>query len=301
MALNRQIWLSTIQENFFPNNSFAVKSVDDSAFVNVKTVHVPNAGAPSGVVINRSSLPASVNQRTDNDLTYDIDELTSNPIHIPNVDMVELSYDKRQSVLQNDREQLQTEACQNLLYKWANLSAIYDTQGDARIAHTSTSATGNRKKMTKATVLELSTRFNMDNVPLEGRYILLDAIMYNDLLEDLTATELSAFLASANAQTGVLGSLFGFNIMMRSQVLRLNGAKTALIKWDESASANELAAGIAWQQGCVSRAMGETKMFDSVDNPLYYGDIYSFLMRCGGAKRRYDSKGVALIAEVATI
>ena len=36
-------------------------------------------------------------------------------------------------------------------------------------------------------------------------------------------------------------------------------------------------------------------MFDSVDNPLYYGDIYSFLVRCGGAIRRYDKKGVYAI------
>ena len=49
MALNKEIWLNTIQENFFPDDSFMVKSVDDSQFVNNKIVHVPNAGAPSGV------------------------------------------------------------------------------------------------------------------------------------------------------------------------------------------------------------------------------------------------------------
>lgn len=296
MALNKQIWLNTVIENFFPNNSFAAKSVDDSAFVNNKTVHVPNAGSPSGVVINRSSLPASVNQRTDYDLTYDIDELTTNPIHIPNIDMVELSYDKRQSVLMNDRTELQNAAAQNLLYKWFNSSNIFDTTGGSRTAHTSSTASGNRCKMTKATVLAIATKFNTDDVPLEGRYILLDAAMYNDLLEDLTDKELSAFLASANAQQGTLGNLYGFGIMLRSKVLRLTSAK-ALLKWESNAAATELAAGLAWQQGCVSRAMGDVKMFDSTDNPLYYGDIYSFLMRMGGSKRRYDNKGVAVIAE----
>ena len=80
MALNKQVWLNTIVENFFPDNSFATKSIDDSVFVNNKTVHIPNAGAPSGVEINRTQKPASVNQRTDQDLTYDMDELTTNPI-----------------------------------------------------------------------------------------------------------------------------------------------------------------------------------------------------------------------------
>ena len=87
MALNKQIWLNTIEENFYPNNSFAAHSVDDSAFVSYKTVHVPNAGAPSGVEVNRTKKPASVETRTDNELTYDIDELTTNPIHIPNVEI----------------------------------------------------------------------------------------------------------------------------------------------------------------------------------------------------------------------
>ncbi len=295
MALNKQIWLSTIQENFYPNNSFAVHSVDDSAFVTYKTVHVPNAGAPSGVVINRTAKPATVNQRADNELTYDIDELTTNPIHIPNVDTVELSYDKRQSVLMNDRQQLQKFAMENLLYKWAETNTTIKTSGDATAAHTSTTATGTRKKITKGDVLKIATKMNVDDVPLEGRYLLLDASMYNDLLTDLTDKELSAYLASANAQGGVLGRLYGFDIMMRSRVLRLNDS--AVVKWDAAGVATEVAAGLAWQQGCVSRALGEIKMFDSTDNPLYYGDIYSFLLRTGGALRRYDKKGVILLSE----
>ena len=87
--------------------------------------------------------------------------------------------------------------------------------------------------------------------------------------------------------------------MQRSQVLRLKSDK-ALLKWSENAAATELAAGIAWQEQCVSRALGDLKMFDSMDNPTYYGDIYSFLMRVGGSYRRYDKKGIYVIAEAAS-
>lgn len=298
MALNKQVWLNTIVENFFPDNSFAAKSIDDSIFVENKTVHIPNAGAPSGVVINRTQKPAQVNQRTDQDLSYDIDELTTNPIYIPEIDKVELSYDKRQSILWNDRMELQKQAHQNLLYRWFVAGKVIETEGEAREAHTSTTATGNRKALTKATILKLMTIFNQDDVPATNRYILLDAVMYADLLKDLTEKELSAFLASADAQKGILGNLYGFDIMQRSQVLRLTGNK-ALLKWSENATATELAAGLAWQEQCVSRAMGETKMFDKMDDPTYYGDIYSFLTRVGGSPRRYDSKGIYAIAEAA--
>ena len=299
MALNKQIWLNTIIENFFANDSFAVRSVDDSAFVSNKTVHVPNAGAPSGVVINRTKgTAADITQRTDNDLTYDIDELTTNPILIPNIDTVELSYDKRASVLNNDRTQLQQTACQNLLYNWFIAANYVETSGTAATAHTD-SATGKRKKITKADVLSIATQFNKDDVPTEGRVLLLDAVMYADLLANLTDSELPAFLASANAQNGTLGRLYGFDVMMRSKVLRTSSAK-ALSKWTEDGAAGDLACGLAWQKDCVSRALGELKMFSNTDDPTLYGDVYSFLLRTGGKYRRYDSKGVCSIIETAT-
>ena len=296
MALNKQVWLNSLVENFFPDNSFATKSIDDSTYVSNKTVHVPNAGAPSGVEINRTQKPASVKARTDNDLSYNMDELTTNPIYIPNIETVELSYDKRNSVLWNDRMELQKQAHQNLLYRWFEESTVVETTGAARAAHTTATATGNRKKMSKDTVLALMTKFNQEDVPADGRYILLDAVMYADLLEDLTDKELSAFLNSADAQQGVLGRLYGFDILQRSQVLRLTSAKK-ILKWSEASAATELAAGLAWQKNCVSRAMGDIKMFDSTDDPTYYGDIYSFLMRVGGSYRRYDKKGIACIVE----
>ncbi|NPD91693.1 hypothetical protein [Xylanibacter muris] len=297
MALNKEIWIASIVENFYPDNSFSAKSVDDSAFVSYKTVHIPNAGSPSGVEINRTKKPAGVNQRTDNELTYDMDELTTDPIYIPNIDTVELNYDKRNSVLANDRQQLQKVAAQNLLYRWAKGANTLDTSGPARKAHTSGTATGNRKKFTKAVVSEAMVRMNVDDVPSEGRYMLLDAVQYADLLDDLTDKELSAFQALADVSKGVMGQLYGFSIMQRSQVLRVKAADKTVIPWEKDGEATELAAGLAWQWQCVSRALGDVKMFSNEDDPQYYGDIYSFLMRVGGSPRRYDKKGVYLIVE----
>lgn len=300
MALNKEVWLNSIVENFYPDNSFATKSVDDSTFVSNRKVHIPNAGAPSKVETNRTKKPASVSQRTDNELTYDMDELTTDPIYIPNIDMVELSYDKRNSILANDRSQLQESAHVNLLKRWGNGvkedHILLTTGTTQRDAHTSTTATGKRLSICKEDVLKLMTAFDADDVPAQGRYLLLDAHMYADLLKDLSESDKWMFQNSANVQKGILGNLYGFDIMKRSRVLRLDASKKVL-DWDATAVAGEMAAALAWHDKSVSRAMGEVKMFDSTDNPLYYGDIYSFLMRTGGAARRYDGKGLFLLGE----
>ena len=67
--------------------------------------------------MNRTTKPASISERTDNELTYDIDELTTDPVHISNADTVELSYDKRVSILQNDKSELQRVASELILHR----------------------------------------------------------------------------------------------------------------------------------------------------------------------------------------
>ena len=300
MAIQKEIWQRTIVEGFFADNSFASKAVNDDMYVNEgKRVHIPNAGAPSKVEKNRSELPATAKTRTDVDVDYILDEYTTDPVRIPHADTVELSYDKRNSVISQDRERLIESAHQELLYSWApDKTRFVLTSGAAEPAHTD-SATGSRKAVDKKDILKLMTAMDKDNVPRTGRYLLLDAVMYAQLLASLTETEAIGFYAAADAKKGVIGQIYGFNVMERSQVLRYAGDN--LKQFSEAGSAADNAAAIAWQEGCVSRALGEVKVFDSLDNPSYYGDIYSFLVRAGGAKRRTDKKGVYALVQAAAV
>lgn len=63
MALQVEIWVKSIIEGLFANNTFAARSIDHSEFVNEKTVHVPNAGAAPNVEKNRTVFPANVTER----------------------------------------------------------------------------------------------------------------------------------------------------------------------------------------------------------------------------------------------
>ncbi len=297
MAVEKEIWMSTIIEGLFADNTFLSKAFDADEFVNQgKTVHIPNAGAPGKVEKNRNTFPAEVKSRTDIDLTFDMDNYSTDPIRINLAETVELSYNKRESVLRQDRLKLQEEVAEGILFSWLKgATNKITTSGEAVEAHTD-GATGNRKAFTKAEVKKAMTQFNKDNVPAEGRYMLIDAVMYGQLIDSLTDKEATAFHAAADVKKGVVGKLFGFDIMMRSRVFRFTGAG-AVKEWSTGGAATDNAVGLAWHRDSVCRAKGEVIMRAAENSPTYYGDIFAFEVRAGGRAMRNDVKGLLVIVQ----
>lgn len=295
MALNREIWIRDIVEGFVPDNSFLSKSVDHSEYVDNKTVHVPQAGAEPNTAKNRSVFPATIKTRSDGELSYDLDIYDVEPLRVRNLADVELSYDKRQSMLSQSKKKLQSDVAMDTLKKWIPSSpTIILTEGAGEDSHIHSTATGQRKAMTKKTVMNVRKQFDMDDVPDTGRIMLLDAIMYNQLLNSLTDAEVLNFLAGADPIKGVIGTYLGFSFMKRSSVLVTT--PTGVLKTG-AASATDCAGALAWQEDCVSRALGNVELYETVKDPTYYGDIFSYAVRAGGKYIREDKKGVVLISQ----
>lgn len=296
MALQVEIWVKSIIEGLFANNTFASRSVDHSEFVNDKVVHVPNAGSAPNVEKNRTVFPANVTERKDVDLIYEMDEFSVDPVRIPHADQVELSYNKRESIIRQSRRKLAQDIYTSIIYNWIPEGVkVVETLGEAVAAHL-TGATGSRKTMTKKTVEEIQTIFDEQDVPEEGRCILLDARMYNQLMNSMTDAERNNFLTCADPARGVIGKFLGFDFYKRSKVAKAAAAGTPK-PWSAANTATDCAAGLAWQEDCVSRALGESILFDDQGNPLYYSDIISFLQRAGGSAIRADKAGIVLIKQ----
>lgn len=297
MAVQKEIWLNTVIEGLFADNSFLSKAFSADEFVEQgKTVHIPNAGSGSATKKNRTEFPATVSARTDVDLTFNLDEFTTDPIRIPHADTVELSYNKRESVIRTDRATLQEEVAESILLSWmpAIANAIRTT-GAAIAAHTP-DATGERKAFTKSDVKALMLKFNKQNVPSTDRYLLLDADMHSQLIDSLTANEAQAFHAGVDVANGVVGKLHTFNVMMRSRV-GVYTAADAPKAWSVAGAEGDNAAALAWHFNSVCRAKGEINMFEKENDPTYYGDLYSFLLRAGGRPMRNDVAGLCAIVQ----
>ena len=263
MALQKEIWLEHLVKNLFPDNSFLARSYNADQFVRAgKIVHIPNAGEKQTANVGPISRPKTASESVDTELTFEIKEIYVDPIYIQNADKFELSYDKRDAVLSATKGALEDKVATELLKAWIPT--------DSSRVVTMAKSTFGRKDVLKA-----QTILNQDNVPQEGRVLLLDAFAYEQLLEDLTEVQVNAFLASANASTGIVGKLFGFDVMLRSTLLN-------------NASA------FAWHKDWVCRALGEHQMFALENDPTYYGDVLSFIVRAGGSPM--NKKGIGTVA-----
>jgi hypothetical protein len=307
-AITKEIWTGDIVANLYKNQQFLQYAWDDDQYVLAgKVVHIPNAGAASSVTKNRSSLPATVAKRTDVDLTYNLDEYTTDPRLIANAETVELAYDKRQSVISEDQMALNQTVAENMIINWspATLTTANKvlTTGTATTVPTGmtnaggTQLTGSRKLMKEADLKSMMTAFNAANVPQEDRYCLVDAWMYDQLITDMGITANREFSKYYDAEKGILGKLHTFNILMRSTVVSYAVGNSINAYAAAGVAATDNNGALCWQKNSVSRAMGDILMFDQQSNPAYYGDIYSFLLRMGGTIRRNDAKGVGVIIQ----
>ena len=313
-GLLKEVWIQDIQELLYPNNSILLKSTDHSSFVHNQYVHVPNAGANAGVLKNRAvgALPSVAASRTDNDLKYEIDSYSMNPIVISELETYQINYDKRKSVMYNALKQLETVVTNNFLYQIAPSAATIFTTGsyqtiDLPFNASGTTATGQRKAVTLADIFSLKTALDNQNIPDDGeRILLVPANMFNNELLQipnvLQAYQLGALnLKEAVVTTGVLANVAGFNIMVRPETVVYTSGGTALESVDatgEPAIQNgDCSAILAWHPRYVSHAKGEIEVFYQEVNPLYYGSVLSFNVWEGASKLRSDNKGIVALVQ----
>jgi hypothetical protein len=265
-----------------------------------KVVHIPQAGTPPAVKINRSQLPAQVTVRDDSDVTYTLDEITTDPVLIKDADQYELSYNKRQSVLMNSHEANREAAAELMLHKWASgipATSLLQTTGSSVTPHLD-NATGFRKALTLKDIIAAQKQLNKQGISKADRYILIDADMMSQLREEMSANQEKDFTSHQDVPNGIIGRLYGFNFLEReSTVAYAGGGSPSLLALGAVPGTNASSAAIFWQKNSVERAMGEVKLFENIQDATMYGDVYSTLVRMGGRVRRADGKGVGAIVQ----
>jgi hypothetical protein len=298
MGVNREIWAREFAKNLFPDNSHISKMRNEDDKVSFKTVHRLQSGAVPTVLLDDTSVRIDATERADTVVKYDLHEFKTVPSSIKWSRQEWSSADVRADIQGDHVGQLDTRATDFITYANAATGGannnIVRTTGGARPAGASL-ATGNRKAFTKTDLRKARALMNKMNVPKENRYCVLPAEFEDDLLSDDQVLN-SQFMNMGNLPEGVIGKLYGFNIMTRASVATYT---TGLVPKSPFATgaATDHSAAFCFQTQFAAAALGAVKVFYNADDPNHHGDVFSAAIIAGGSKVYENERGIVCIVE----
>ncbi|WP_234111771.1 hypothetical protein [Chryseobacterium sp. R2A-55] len=309
----QELWNSYIVEKLWKSNPHLNLCFDESQHVKGGAiVYIPQAGAAPSVVKNRTNLPAVAVQRGDTVVFYALDVYSTDPTLITWAENMEISYAKTDSILGDHTNVLVETIGDDMLFNWVRgfkpvagggstvqylpVANQIKTSGAATAVNVVDGQTGTRKAAHYKNWQTAQATMNKQNVSKEGRYTMLESNMLQEFVDSLSQNQMAAFQGSVDLKNGVVGSFAGFTFLERSSVLAFDATNQPILPGQALAGTDNLGA-LCWQKDSVAKSLGDTELFQRPNDPLYYGDIYSGLVKTGGRCRREDWKGVLAIVQ----
>ena len=269
MALNKQVWVNQVLENFYPSDSFLKPVSDFTAFVENDMIHFPSAGIDPKVLINNSTYPIKVLQRSDNDHQIELDLFETENTLVRRPEAIELSYNKLESVVSQHRNTLR----KGVSCKAAHAFAPTSDTDDTPVIMTTGAAVNGRKRMTFEDLLTMKERFDAAEIPLEDRYIILHPKHVTDLLLE----DIKLFKNLTDIQDGEPFRFAGFGCFQFPYMphYRNDGGTLKKVAFDTENQGEQFAS-VAYYAKEVMKADGEVHMYARVDDPEERGSIVGF-------------------------
>jgi len=298
MAIQQELWLSEIQENLFKGlEAISVAATNDSAYVNGTTVHIPNAGTAASVTKGNSTYPVAISSRADNDNSYSLTNYEIGPLHLGITEQIQLSYDKEKSLINDLMGGISERVARELMISWYHYTsgAYVETSGTNYAAH-ATGATGNRKGLAGSDLRRAAGILDKQLVPMSERYLLVDSIMFWQLMDDLEYNADRVGALGNGLQTAP-GTPYGFTVISMPAVVYATTGGTVRA-YGNAGAATDKSVALAIQKSCASWSLTDPLMLEGQSNdPAYFGKLLSATMYGGGKYRRYDKYGVVPIIQ----
>lgn len=279
-GVNKEIWIEKLKEKFFSDGSW-LEGVDDwSEWVENNTINFADMGANPVILKNNASWPIVAAQRTDTALTVVLDTYDSTTTRVRNVEEIESSYNKLQSVIDQHKkfmlQEIRTEALWNYAPATAAAGAVAVT-GANRAA-----VIGSQSTVAATMILDdlaaLQERWDTIEFPKEGRTVVLCPQHVRDLIKQDASLQ-KEFM---NQKQGTPMSLYGFDITTVGNTPLYT--KTTLAKKTYGAAAdntNDCVASVAFNKKEVMKCLGDMEMFyqEKGTNPAQRADEVGFQAR----------------------
>lgn len=286
-GLLTEVWTTEVMEDLIVDTDFLSGMEDMSQYVEYNTINLAIAGVEPECFVNNTTYPIPFHQRTDVPVALPLDTYDTENTLVRNIEAMEVSYDKRASVLAGHKRSIQ----RKLRAKACYAVGPSTNSADMPIIFASGTADANGlAKITYADILALSVAFDDAEIPAEDRHIILtathrsqlraeDKTRFNEVMKD---KEIEGFKIHTTAKKYL------------PRYHKTTGAKYA---FGAASDANESYASIAWQKNYVGYALGTAEQFAREKDPEQRGDIMGFQARALTSRKR--NKGCAAIVSKA--
>jgi len=266
----KELWTDIIMEGFYPKDSFISEGRDMSALVDYNTLNLAEAGANPEVLIDNTSYPIDAAVRTDVAKTLTLKTLDTESTIVRNVEEMETAYNKMASVVYGHKMALRKAAAKLAAWNWSPASNAAFTPVIATSG--AEDAAGDYLKMSFDDVLEMRKKFDLLDIPDEGRVLVLNPEHESHLIqEDLTLYKAVMSMNTPN--------LFGFRIYRTSVTPIYVTATGVKDDYDTTPGATHSVSSFAFHKDEVMKATGTIEMFAKYKDPDQKGDVINFQLR----------------------
>jgi len=293
MAINKEIWIKDFQANLYDVQEWYSVGKNHSEYVLNSVVHVPNAiaSATPTKITNSTSLPVATVRQTFDDLTYSIAMIATPPTFVTNIDASEASFDTRSALMKDAVDFLKQAISIEIADMWAPETA--ENCGLTTGTATRSNIYGNTsiKKLTFQDILTAKAKLirNTKNVNLDKLFIVVDAVMYNDIVAMTEFIGKSTIVGDTAAIKGLVGEVAGLKVIVRALGLPyISQFVKESVDYTDNHAATAFSAALLFAGDYVSYAYGTMEnggiqMGVLPYAPGYYSDILQGHTRVGGS------------------
>jgi hypothetical protein len=315
MGILQEIWTKDMSQQLFEKNlTFLDMATDHSAYLNYRSVNVPQAGtianvSDSDTVASSTPRRAAV-LRTDTILSYNITSVETDLLSIEYSDELQTSYPKRDSIMNAQFGILAQRAGTQLLNTWslasatASATSVVYMSGATSSAFLTNGQTGGRNLPTITDLLNLGAILTEQNFPMEDRVLVVTPRIYAAIMSNTSIASAFGLYGSNGNQSPIvensLPMIAGFTLVVRPSVAVYTSAgalKSYSAAGKYTVAATDDIAAVAYHKSAVSWATDRGQVFVGQEGDPQYGGGTSLIgkLMIGGSKLRSDNTGIAML------
>ena len=312
MAFNKEMWSEDLAKNVYLQDDWYRIGKNWSDKVLGSIVHIPQAkqGIVPVKIDGSTTYPIATQEVSYNDLTFPNEMIVAPPRFITNINASEATFDTRTAEMEDITGFLRQAIATELILTWK--PKVTSTGSITRTTGTSTRENiygrANCKALTFADILAGRAKLVRSGVSLDNIYILVDPIMYSDLLQMDNFTNADE-LAIQTTNSAFVGVIAGMKVLQLAIGIPYNEdssglAEVSVASYTDSYT-DAFSTALIVDGGKVGYALGtmengEIKVGFEPYATGYYNDVLQAHTRVGGSTL-YDADAASITKGVVAI